>query len=103
MNRNCPSAVRELRDYRGAFEVHVTVAAADAATRERFQQWCAARGSKCVWIVLARGAHADQPMATWRRGKTLLPDVLADANRRADELSALGLAVTRVKVEAAPF
>jgi hypothetical protein len=103
MNLHCPSTVRALRDYRGAFEVHLTVSAPEAGARERFRQWCAGRESKYVWIVLARGAHADQPMATWRRGRTALPAVLADANRRAAELDALGLDVTRVKIEAAPF
>lgn len=92
-----------MRNYRGDFEVHLTAKAADSATRERLREWCDARGFKCVWIVLARGEHADQPMATWRRGRTALPAVVEEANRHAAELAALGIPVTRVKVEAAPF
>jgi hypothetical protein len=92
----------ELPEYRGQFEVHVTVSAPAAGSRERFQRWCAERGTKCVWIVLARGAHADQPMATWHSRNTILPAVLNDANVRAADLDALGIRVTRVKIEAAP-
>lgn len=91
-----------LRDYRGQFEVHITVSATDAPARGRFQRWCAERGTKCIWVVLARGAHADQPMATWHSRNTILPAVLDDANLRAADLDALGIPVTRVKIEAAP-
>lgn len=96
-----PSAA-DPRDYRGDFEVHLTVSAPTAAARERFRVWCAGRGHKCVWIVLARGEHAEQPMATWRRGSTTLPVVRAEAEARAAELARTGLAVTRVKIEVAP-
>jgi hypothetical protein len=91
-----------LRDYRGDFEVHVTASAGDSAARERLRAWCADRGFKCVWIVLARGEHADQPMATWRRRATTLPAVVDEANAHAAELTSIGVPVTRVKVEAAP-
>lgn len=96
-----PSAA-DPRDYRGDFEVHLTVSAPTAPARERFRGWCAGRGHKCVWIVLARGEHTEQPMATWRRGHTNLPVVRAEAEAQAAELTRTGLAVTRVKIEVAP-
>src|SRR5690242_4174107 len=86
--------------YRGNFEVHVTVRA--AGTPEAFRRWCEAERCKCLWIVLGRGIQVEQPMATWRRDTTVLPDVLAEATRRAQELERAGFAVVRVKIEADP-
>src|SRR5262249_41296628 len=57
---------------------------------------------KCVRIVLARGVQVEQPMATWRRDDTVLPDVLAEATERAQDLERAGFAVVRVKIEADP-
>lgn len=87
-------------NYRGNFEVHLTVRAGDAL--EAFRAWCEAEGCKCVRIVLDRGAKVEQPMATWRRGDTVLPQVLAEANERAQELERAGFGVVRVKIEADP-
>lgn len=86
-------------DYRGHFEVHLTAAAGDA---DGFATWCRGRGLKCVRIVLARGATADQPMATWRRADTTLPAVRAEAERLAADATAAGFAVVRLKVEVDP-
>ena len=69
----------DLPPYRGEFEVHLTVETRSAAALERFRVWCAEQGFKCVHIVLSRGDHAEQPMATWRRGITTLPPVRAPA------------------------
>ena len=87
--------------YRGEFEVHLTVRA--DGTLDAFRTWCDTERCKCARIVLARGEQVEQPMATWRRDDAELPDVLAEALRRADDLGRAGFAVARVKVEAAPF
>jgi hypothetical protein len=89
-----------MRNYRGNFEVHLTVRA--VGTLDAFRAWCEAERCKCVRIVLARGAQLEQPMATWRRDDTVLPDVLAEATERAQDLEHAGFAVARVKVEADP-
>jgi hypothetical protein len=87
-------------NYAGNFEVHLTVRA--AGMLDAFRSWCEAQHFKCVYIVLARGAHHEQPMATWRRDSTVLPVVLAEALQRADALERGGFAVVRVKIEVEP-
>ncbi len=87
-------------DYRGDFEVHVTVRA--PGTLDTFRNWCDVAGCRCVWIVLARGEQVEQPMATWRRHATVLPEVLAEATQRAQDLEHAGFTVVRVKIEADP-
>lgn len=89
-----------MHTYFGNFEVHLTVGAAGAL--DAFRSWCEAERCKCVRIVLARGVHVEQPMATWRRADAVLPDVLAEAMGRAGDLVRAGFAVLRVKVEADP-
>lgn len=91
-----------MREYHGDFETHVTVQTADAAALARFRDWCQQHGCKCVQIVLARGAHVDQPMATWRRRETDLSAVLIEARALVDDLNGHGCLVVRLKVEAAP-
>jgi hypothetical protein len=87
-------------DYCGDFEVHLTVRCTDYV--ERFRDWCAAEGCKCVWIMLARGVHPNQPMATWRRQGTVLSSVLAEAIRFAQRLDSAGFAIVRLKIEVDP-
>lgn len=89
-----------MHNYCGNFEVHLTIRA--VGTLDTFRAWCEAQRCKCVRIVLARGVHVVQPMATWRRDDTVLPDVLAEATRRAQDLERAGFAVVRVKIEADP-
>ncbi len=89
-----------MHNYRGNFEVHLTVRA--IGTLDAFRAWCEVARCKCVRIVLARGAQVEQPMATWRRDHTVLPDVLAEATERAQDLERAGVAVVRVKIEADP-
>jgi hypothetical protein len=89
-----------MHNYRGNFEVHVTVRA--AGTPDVFRAWCEARRCKCLRIVLARGVQVEQPMATWRRDDTVLTAVLTDATERAQDLERAGCAVVRVKIEADP-
>jgi hypothetical protein len=89
-----------IHTYPGNFEVHLTVRA--VGTLDAFRAWCEAARCKCVRIVLARGMQVEQPMATWRRGSTILPDVLAEATERTRNLERAGFAVVRVKIEADP-
>jgi hypothetical protein len=89
-----------MRTYRGNFEVHLTVHA--VGPLEAFRAWCESERCKCVRIVLARGVQVEQPMATWRRDDTILPDVLAEATERAQDLERAGVAVVRLKIEADP-
>jgi hypothetical protein len=84
----------------GDFEVHLTARAPDAGP---FAEWCAARGLKCLRIVLARGAHPDQPMATWRRRHTSFAAVLTEAEVLAAEARVAGFDIDRVKIEASPW
>lgn len=87
--------------YRGNFEVHLTVSALDSI--DAFSAWCKGQQCKCARIVLARGKQAEQPMATWRRKGTILPEVLVEAAVQAENLKHAGFTVVRVKVEADPF
>lgn len=89
-------------EYAGDFEVHVTIRAADAAGLDQFSRWCQQRGVKCVHIVLSRGEAASQPMATWRRGSTVLSSVRDEADGFAEDAVQAGFEVTRVKIETAP-
>jgi hypothetical protein len=89
-----------MREYRGEFEVHVTVELPGQGGRDRFQEWCRFHNCKFVHIVLARGEHLDQPMATWRRSRASLTAVLAEARVLATELQQAAFPVVRVKVEA---
>jgi hypothetical protein len=91
-----------MHDFRGDFEVHVTVVVSDKPELVRFQEWCRAQGCKCAWIVLSRGLLAQQPMATWRRRNTILARVVQEAEQCMADLSRAGLSVVRVKVEVSP-
>jgi len=89
-------------DYAGEFEVQVTVGPLSPAVLQRFRAWCQLHDCRCVRIILARGSHVEQPMATWRRGATTLPTILAEARHLADELEWAAIPIVRVKIEAAP-
>jgi hypothetical protein len=89
-------------DYAGEFEVHVTVRPPSGAAFQRFRAWCLLHDCKCVRIVLARGEHVEQPMATWRRGATTLPVVVEETRHMIGELERVAIPVVRVKIEAAP-
>lgn len=88
-----------MQEYRGEFEVHVTVGLSDLGGRERFQSWCRLYACKPVHIVLARGEHAEQPMATWRRSGASLPVVLSEARLIAATLAKDDFPTVRIKVE----
>ena len=87
--------------YPGSFEVHLTVEISSDERMHKFRQWCQDRSLKAVEIVLDRGRHTHQPMATWRRAETTLEPVLDEANAFAADAAA-HFEVTRVKIEAAP-
>jgi hypothetical protein len=89
-----------MREYPGEFEVHVTAWLTGQGGWERFHDWCALHQCKSVHIVLDRGEHADQPMATWRRSRTSLTPVLAESQLIAAELHTARFPVVRIKVEA---
>jgi hypothetical protein len=91
-----------MRNYRGDFESHLTIRADKEAALEQFQAWCGARGFKCVRIVLARGRHVEQPMATWRRRNTTLPFMVQEAEQYAAEAARDDFTRVRLKIEAAP-
>jgi inosine/xanthosine triphosphate pyrophosphatase family protein len=87
------------RSDRSAFEAHVTVAAADAATVDRFVAWCDARAVKAVLIELSRGDVPSQPMtASHHHGR--LAEAQAEVFALARALAADGFDVSRVKLEA---
>jgi hypothetical protein len=92
-----------MRDYRGDFEGHLTIQVHTSDELTQFQNWCAVRGCRCVRIVLERGEHREQPMATWTRHNSTLPVVLEESKRFASDLSLESLSVVRVKLEAAPY
>jgi hypothetical protein len=91
-----------MRAYQGDFEIHVTARITSESQFERFREWCRIREFKCVRIILGRGSHMHQPMATWRRHDTSLPVVVMEAHQCALEMNRVGILVARVKVEAAP-
>ena len=66
----------------------------------RFHDWCTLHHCKSVHILLDRGEHPDQPMATWRRAHTSLTAVLAESQLIAAELHTASFPVVRIKVEA---
>lgn len=85
-------------DFAGDFETHVTVRGDAGAVAE----WAAARDVKFVHIVLERGRTASQPMLTLGCSGTL-DAARAEAACTVLALRADGLAVARVKIEAAPW
>src|SRR5688572_23496428 len=88
--------------FSGEFETHVTVRLNEAADLERLRAWARRRGLKCTHIILARGDGRSQPMVT-RHGQGDLATEQAAALELADALRAEGFAVTRIKIEAAPW
>lgn len=88
-------------EFAGEFETHLTIEAAGPHRLEALRRWAAARGLKCVHVVLDGGDRPSQPMLT-RRGDGGLSGQIAAARSLAAELLRDGFPVRRVKVEAAP-
>ena len=91
-----------MREYSGDFEAHLTVAVENPSGLEVFRKWCEQRQLKCVRIVLSRGEHVEQPMATWRRGDSVCSTMLEECRTFAAEAADCGLEVVRLKIETAP-
>lgn len=90
--------------FAGEFEIHLTVDGSSPAVGSgALAAHAAERGWKYACIVLDRGSTPLQPMATFTVGHCTLGAALAAARSAADELSAAGCPVVRVKVEAAPW
>lgn len=89
-------------EYFGELETHVTVRLSDPAEVEKLRAWGAARGLKCVHIVLDAGRTPSQPMLT-RRRRGQASEERAWAEELACALASEGFQATRIKVEAAPW
>ncbi len=81
----------------GAFDAHITVAAASDAAA--FAATCGELGVGCIAIELAEGRHVAQPM-TASRHRGALVAVVAEVDAVHAALVARGFAVARVKLEA---
>lgn len=93
-----PAGVRE---FRGDFEVHITVRAG-AAEADALERYAGQRNMKFTHIVLARGRVCDQPMLTVRRSGTLAA-VRDSVSELVEGMRDAGFAVLRVKLEASPW
>lgn len=83
----------------GTYESHVTVRAADEATRERFKTLCRELGVKPVLIDLPEGVNPSQPMtSSYHRGT--VEEAAAATAGLVRAVRAAGFAVVRVKLEA---
>jgi hypothetical protein len=89
-------------EFAGEFETHVTVRVANSDTFGALRAWAKHHGLAFHHIVLERGRTPSQPMVS-RRGRGRLPDELAAADGLCLQLVTAGFAVSRVKVEAAPW
>src|SRR5687768_15398361 len=89
-------------DFEGDFESHVTVRAEGPGGPDALAAWAAVRGLKFTHIELARGRTVSQPMVT-RQGRGSLRHELDRTRALAGELAGAGFAVTRIKLEAAPW
>lgn len=88
-------------EFAGSLETHLTLAAHHANRMDALREFATGHGLKCLHIVLDRGQSASQPMLT-RRAQGSLTGELQIAQRLARELEAMGLPITRIKIEAAP-
>lgn len=88
---------------RDCYETHLTVSpgAVDAAFDD-VETFARAHGLTFLQIQLPAGAQPRQPMLSLRASGPLEWQ-RAEADRLADALAALGIAVTRTKIEAAPW
>lgn len=91
-----------MREFAGDLETHLTVAAQSAAAGDALLRFANLHGLKYLHIVLDRGQTVSQPMLT-RGGRGVLSGELSIARDLARQLDEAGLAVTRIKIEAAPF
>ena len=88
--------------YAGDFETHVTVEPLGPTELDRFAQVCDELGVHAVLIELPRGAVRSQPM-TRSNFRGTLPECHQSAITLANQLRKQGFAVSRIKIEAAPW
>ena len=88
------------RQYRGAFETHVTIEV-DQSKFPDVTAFALSHALKFTHIVLPRGQHPSQPMLT-RRGTGTMASELDAAARLSDQLVSCGFDVCRIKLEASP-
>ncbi|WP_420706368.1 MULTISPECIES: hypothetical protein [unclassified Streptomyces] len=85
------------------YESHLTVLC-EGDELSRLERWAARRPDvKFTHIALARGRTASQPMLTLRGSRPSYEDELAAVRAAGDALAGDGFAVSRVKVECAPW
>ncbi|MFD4457845.1 nucleotidyl transferase AbiEii/AbiGii toxin family protein [Nocardia sp. NPDC058480] len=89
-------------DFRGNFEVHLTVRAVGEQAFRAVESYAVQRDMKFTHIVLARGRVADQPMLTLQSTGDLAA-VTEVAQAAARELRAAGVPVIRTKIELSPW
>lgn len=90
-------------DDRDCFETHLTVSPrGDDATLDDVEAFARAHGLKFLQIQLPAGAQPRQPMLSLRACGPFERQ-RAEAHRLVEALAALGIAVTRTKIEAAPW
>lgn len=88
--------------FAGEFETHVTVRAERPECVDALRAFAVRHRLTFHHIVLDRGLNPSQPMVG-RRGRGTLAGELAAASELSRLLSDAGFAVTRVKIEAAPW
>lgn len=89
-------------EFTGELETHLTVCLSKEKSIDKLRDWGAARGLKCLHIVLEQGNTPSQPMLT-RRSTGKLTDEIAAAEHLKELLIAGGFPVSRIKIEAAPW
>ena len=89
-------------DFAGDIETHLTIRLDEGQSVQSLRAAPSAHGLKLTHIVLARGVAPSQPMLT-RTARGTLSQALTEAAALRDALEADGFAVSRVKVEAAPW
>lgn len=90
----------DVTEFRGSFEMHITIAVPSAEEWARLSSWSVDRRAKCVWIELARGLQPSQPMVTVHRSGTL-DGIVEECRSLERELREVGLTPVRTKVECA--
>jgi hypothetical protein len=91
-----------LFNYCGAFEVHLTVLIDAEPRLVSFLECCHQLGLKFIQIVLERGMHQLQPMATWREVNMNLSTVQQNSRSIEKKLQESGFVVVRRKIEVDP-
>lgn len=92
----------KIMEFTGELETHLTVCLQKTKSIDELRDWGAMHRLKCLHIVLEKGEVPSQPMLT-RRAIGKLPDEIVAADRLKELLIEDGFAVSRIKIEAAPW